>query len=34
MSERTSLRLADRDEGDLRELSIDVLKLRTIESSV
>src|SRR6516225_2628348 len=34
MSERTSLRLADRDEGDLRELSIDVLKRRKIESSV
>ena len=34
MSERTSLRLADRDEGGLRELSIDVLKLRKIESSV
>ena len=34
MSERTSLRLADRDEGGLRGLSIDVLKLRKIESSV
>ena len=34
MSERTSLRLADRDEGDLGELSKDGLKHRKIESPV
>jgi hypothetical protein len=34
MSERTPLRLADRDEGNLRILRIEILKLRKIEAPV